>query len=214
MSTFVLTTDNMVAATIDDLKRSDGNRVHKDQLITVFGSLHLQGSFATGEIPFTISHVSKTFKCYTAGLKTLKGCPETVGGGFVVYHNKLTSLEYAPKKVHGNFNVSTNKVQSFDHCPEYILNNFFLANNAIESVCGLHTKLLHCQGIDFSHNYIQEGGIGLLLIEGLEKITANATGSFERAANIINGYLGKGKSGLLECQQELLDKGLDRFAKL
>jgi len=111
-----------------------------------------------------------------------------VGGDFSCYDNQLTSLEGAPSQVGGYFACSYNK---------------------LTSLVGIHKIIKSCQEIYLSGNPIKEGGLGLLLIKDLEHIVSELP-----ALKIIDKYLGKGKRGMIDCQQELIKAGYKEFAKI
>ncbi len=58
-----------------------------------------------------ISEVTEHFDCSVNNLTSLKGAPQSIGGGFHCGNNKLTSLEGAPKSVKGDFFCGRNAVQ-------------------------------------------------------------------------------------------------------
>ncbi len=118
--------------------------------------------------------------------------------------------------------MSRNKISTFKNFPLYT-ESIDVSYNYIETLVGIHKHIKYCKKIDLSKNKIKEGGIGLLLINGLDYVgytnpTKGLFGydcrTFSKALLIITKYLGKGKIGLLECQQELIDNGYEEFAKL
>ena len=62
--------------------------------------------------------------------------------------------------------------------------------------------------IDFSKNKISSHVLGLLKIKGLKHVKL----SNKKVETIINKYLPEGD--ILECQSELMDAGLEEYAKL
>ncbi len=175
--------------------------------------------------------VGKEFDCSYNQLMTLKGCPKEVGDmdcstnklvsleglpkikeDLYCNDNKLISLKGAPKELR-RLDASDNNISSLEGIPNKA-SEIILTSNKISSLIGIGKMINRCVHIDFSENMIKEGGIGLLLIEGLESIGHKNCGSFTLAGSIINKYLEDGTSGLLECQEELIDAGLEEFAKL
>ncbi len=149
-------------------------------------------------------------------LDTLEGCPEIVGGDFHASYNFLESLKHGPKEVRGDFDVASNRLTSIDHLPISIGGSLILENNEITSLVGIH-KLKSCTDIYFGSSKVTEGGIGLILIEGLIDINlsnAHKNPDFKKALEIINKYLRQGKKALLKCQEELEEAGLEAYAKL
>ncbi len=151
-------------------------------------------------------------------IESLKDLPcviDVVKGSFFVGDNNITSFEGCPKTC-GNIIIRNNKIKSFEHCPSLVNGLFDIRNNKLTSLCGIHKYLTKCKLLDISNNdKINEGGIGLILIENLKEITyygLSISGNY--AIDIISKYLGQGKAGLLTCQEELEEAGLERFAKL
>ncbi len=118
--------------------------------------------------------------------------------------------------VKGMFDCSGHKLKNLDNFPEYIESGMIANRNNITSLVGIHKIIKHAKWVSFADNPIEEGGIGVLLIDGLKKIAYNINikSDFNRACEIINKYTYKGKSAILECQEELIEAGLEAFAKI
>ena len=130
------------------------------------------------------------FDCGGDKLISLAGAPRQVDGYFDCSNNQLTSLEGAPEKVHGDFRCHFNKLTSLKDAHKHIdeINgNFYAANNPI----GSHV-------------------LGLLLIKGIRRIYLDNT----QVQKILNTHLGKGRAGMLQAQEELIEAGLEEFAQL
>ncbi len=169
-------------------------------------------------------------------LSDLKDSPEIVKGSYNARVNKLISLEGAPKKIGGDFAVAGNPgLRTLKHCPETVggifdasfcslqkldfipreASTIDLSHNSITSLVGISKKVALCELLKLDDLGIKEGGIGLILIPNLKMVTSkNTTKKFVEALTIITKYFGKGKSGLLACQEELEEAGLEAFAKL
>jgi len=87
-------------------------------------------------LPLKFNYVSGNFDCSHNKLKTLEGCPQTVGGIFDCEFNKLVSLEGCPQTIEGNFNCSHNELQSLEGCPQTIEGNFNCGHNGLTSLEG------------------------------------------------------------------------------
>ncbi len=106
-------------------------------------------------------------------------------------------------------------IDTIEIFPNIVRGHLGISSNQIRSLVGVHNHLKYCPQIDLSNNDIMEGGIGLLLVEGLFKIINHGKiHALNKAMQIINNYLILGQAGLLECQQELIEEGLDQYAKL
>ncbi len=122
--------------------------------------------------------------------------------------------------VGGLFDLVGNNINSLKNLPT-IANRIDLSSNDLNSLCGIH-DIKNCVSIGLSGNYIVEGGIGLILINGLQRVSFGikseidsiAAMNFIRALKIIRKYFNQGKDGLLACANELEENGLEEFAKL
>ncbi len=126
----------------------------------------------------------------------------------------LKSLPCAFNIVEGDFNVDSNELASFQNLPHSIGGWLDLNQNKITSLVGINKTIKRCHSIDLSRNPIEEGGLGLLLIENLRQVHAFKDGDFSKALEIIGKYLGQGKAGVLKCQEELEEAGLEKYAKI
>ncbi len=178
------------------------------------------------------------FICSDNQLESLEHGPKLVSD-FYCQRNKLTSLEYGPqlKDINAttgvNYNCSTNKITSLKGAPKIVgifrcddnliesleyspqtMKQFNVEYNRISSLVDINRHIINCNNIHLEGNPIEEGGIGLLLINGLEYIGADVCGDFSNATVIINKYLNKHKKGLLRCQEELIEAGFEKYAIL
>ena len=130
-----------------------------------------------------------TLYCDNNQLGSLKGGPTTVKNNFVCENNKLTSLEGAPSSVGGYFACFENKLTSLHNIHKQIKH------------IGLYAY--------FECNPITSCVLGLLLIDGLEKVYLDTNG----VEDIINKHL-KGDRDVFACQEELIEAGYEEFAQL
>ncbi len=155
------------------------------------------------------------FNCSYNRFDTLEHGPRKCYSDFDCSNNDLTSLKHGPSFVSGSYTASSNKLTSFEGVAKHINGDLILGNNDIESLVGIHKHIERCSSISLGLNRIDEGGLGLLFIDNLNSVhigTGNTDASL--ALKIIKPYLKTGMKGLLECQQKLIDAGLERFAKL
>jgi len=183
-----------------------------------------------GELSFTenemtsfegISEVMGDISANNNKITTFKGLPPLeVNRNLMVRDNKLTSFEHCPKKILGAFSVSANHISSFEGAPEWIGSNAYFSNmDKLKSLKDIHKHIKHIGGfINLNGTPIQSHILGVLLIDGLTRISADGDydDKFIRAVHIINRFLkkGGGKAGMLDCQNELMDKDLEDFAQL
>ena len=130
------------------------------------------------------------FKCSGKGLKSLNGCPSTINYGFDCSNNKLESLEGAPSVVNGYF---------------------YCHNNKLTSLAGINKIVKEINGAAyFRNNPITSNVLGLLRIKGLTEVRLDN----RRVEKILNKHLARGDRDIIKCQSELLDTGLEEYAKL
>ena len=82
-------------------------------------------------LPLKFNYVSGYFFCSDNELKTLEGCPQTVGGRFNCYFNELVSLEGSPQTVNGDFNCFNNKLESLEGSPQTVGGHFNCSFNKL-----------------------------------------------------------------------------------
>lgn len=129
------------------------------------------------------------YNCTFKKITSLKGAPEEVEGYFDCSNNFLNDLKYAPKKVGGYFDCSSNKITSFKDIHKTISiveGNFYCLDNPIQT----HV-------------------LGLMLITGIKEIIFTDTWDL-----ILNRHLRKGRAGLIDCQNELIEEGYEEFAQI
>jgi len=138
-------------------------------------------------------------------------------GNFWCYNKNLASLEGAPSSVSGDFTCSDNNLTSLEGSPSSVGGDFWCYNN-LTSLAMVHKHIKHINGGFYvGHNPIEGCVLGLLLIDGLKLVACDdKRDAMYPAIEIVNRYLPnrKGKSALLACQNELLDAGLEEYAKL
>ena len=156
------------------------------------------------------SVVKGDFVCSNNKLTSLEGAPSVVKGDFVCSNNKLTSLEGAPSVVKGDFYCSYNKLTSLEGAPSAVNGNFSCSNNNLTSLAGIHKIIKEIHGFaNFYDNLIKSNVLGLMRIKGLTRVILDN----KQVQNILNKYL-RGDRDIIKCQSELLDAGLEEYAKL
>lgn len=153
------------------------------------------------------------FVCSNKKLTSLEGAPKTIDGDFWCNNNHLTSLKGAPERVTGGFDCSSNRLTSLEGAPKKIGSYFFCDNNNLTSLQNIHKMITEINGDFYCHkNKITSHVLGLLLIPGIKNIVASVD-EFSWV-KILNRYLGKGRKGMLDCQNELIEAGLEEYAQL
>lgn len=156
--------------------------------------------------------VSLDFDCSRNRLTTLKGAPRTVGGEFSCNFNRLTTLEGAPDYVGGDFSCERNILITLKGAPKKVGGDFYCTGNNLTSLKDIHKIITNIKGEFYCQgNRIKSHVLGLLLIDGITEICG---GKNDEWCDILNKYLGMGRKGLLDCQNDLIEVGLEEFAQI
>ncbi len=213
----------------EQLSKSDNIRVLKTNIINITNNVSLVRNHLN-KLGFSFGKIGGEFLCNENKLFDLIGMPHTVTDRCRIDCNRpLTSFKGGPEYVGNYFDASRCSIVSFEHCPKFVGEEFDISSNRITSLVSIHKNLIQCGSLNLNRNNIQEGGIGLLLINDLRKVIfeagpdsyhssysdkeASDTRSFKKALSIIRPYLCQ-KDKILKCQEELIDAGLERFAIL
>ena len=86
----------------------------RDNLVDVEGDVDLYGRNLE-VIPVQFGIVKGYFWCSSNNLKSLEGCPKTVGGNFNCFRNNLESLKYLPD-IKGELICDDNLKESEEYC--------------------------------------------------------------------------------------------------
>lgn len=164
--------------------------IHPNGVVDVHSNVDISNKQLTS-IPIQFGIVSGEFLCNRNKLTSLKGSP-TKCKAFYCDENELTALEFAPSTIMGNFDFDNNYITSL-----------IGINDIISEIHGE----FHCEG----YKQISSGGLGLLLIKNLQDIVL--TFKDQEAQDIINKYLGR-PDDIFECQNELIEAGLEEYAQL
>lgn len=128
--------------------------------------------------------------CIDWNLSSLKGCPERVYGSCSFARNELRTIEDGPMIVNGNYSVVSNLLIS------------------LEGIGRKYTKqidgYLYLQG-----NAIKSNVLGILLIKNLIGIQLNNS----NVEKILKKHI-IDEGDLLECQEDLIQSGHKRYARL
>ena len=159
------------------------------------------------------------FSCHGNKLRSLKGGPEEVANNYDCSHNYLRNFVGAPERLSkkGVFFGTQNILDSLEGVPRVAF-EVSLVLCEIKSLAGIHRMFDHLEMIDVSGNTIHECVLGLLLVPGLfSALYTQGTPTVNNVFKIVNEHLRSSPFGnrrVLECQNELLDAGLEAFAKL
>lgn len=126
----------------------------------------------------------------------MKGLPTAIFGNTSLYYlTNVTSLEFMPK-----YNC-----ESGDWCQ---------LPSRLTSLVGIADRITTAGKSLFVETHgIKEGGIGILLIDGIQEIKGVAGRPVSKPFEIISKYLSQPDS-IFECQTELIDAGFAEYAIL
>jgi len=150
-------------------------------------------------------------------LASLEGCPDSVPGDFSCSDNhELLSLEGGPKEVGKSYKIDTcNKLKSIEGIASTIGKHLSICNNrGLDNLEGISRKVKSCGGkLDVSGNYFSRAIMGVVTLKGITGLEYKFGGKASKAFEIIFKCREEGKDAL-ECQDLLIDAGLQEFAKL
>lgn len=151
--------------------------------------------------------------------------PEFETGSLIISGWKVTTLRGVPKKIDKNFDAASNELTDLEGFPSYVGEKLFFNRNKIPSLKNIHNIVKHAKMIICDSNPLESNVLGLLKIEGLNEVKLYDKGGhvfgisypkinekLKIVETIINKYLPKGD--IMDCQDELIDAGLEEFAKL
>ena len=155
-------------------------------------------------------HIARDFFCSYDKLTSLKGAPISIDGNFNCSNNNLTSLKGGPTSVSGYYYCYENKLTSLEGLPSS-MDSLSISNNKLTTLHNIHKIIKRMNGAaNFSGNPIETHVLGLLLIDGLEKVWFDDNWPLVR---IINKHL-EGERDVFACQEELIENGFEAFAQL
>lgn len=114
--------------------------INNDGTIDVDGNVDLSmitGDIRMSKLPLKFGNVTGNFDINGNPnfnyLRTMEGCPHTVGGNFYCTGQRLKSLEFCPKIVKGRFDCSNNNIRTFEFFPKSVA-QFRCWDNPIEPI--------------------------------------------------------------------------------
>ena len=158
--------------------------------------------------------------------KNLIGGLDEIDGDLTIAAPNLTSLEGIPSYVGGDIRIlSDNPFAVFIKKHRFFkprtkggqFNEFGRAWLTLNSIKGIHRQLKEMRGLFLIDLGNDISLMPLLLVNGLDMIAVNTKSKrLTKAVTIYNKYLpnNRGMSGIGECQDELVEAGLEEFAEL
>lgn len=192
-------------------------------------------------LPIKFGTVDGNFTINRLRLKTLEGCPTDVTGLFNASYNIFPDLTGGPRRVGGDYYASYNpNLMSLEGMAETVVGGINLSSTRIseEDFKYLPKKmkelrLSSCENIKTIsglNKYVEEieralgisgvdltgGLLGLLKIKGLIGLQYGfgSDKPLDKALKIVDNYLPvKSSDAIMDCQDELIDAGLDEYAR-
>ena len=96
----------------------------------VTGYVNINVKYAHNRLPIQFGEVDGDFMV-TGGLKTLVGCPRSVGGHFNCANNKLANLIGGPREVGGEYECSNSGLSTLEGAPREVGGDFSCRFNYI-----------------------------------------------------------------------------------
>lgn len=123
----------------------------------------------------------------------------------------ISSFDDFPKIIMGHLFINNHRISNFQQAPTVIMGGLSLHGNKLESLKDIHKHIHEINGhLNLANNRIRSHVLGLLLIKGLTQVQLDNI----HVRAILNRHLGKGRAGMLQAQEELIEAGLEEFAQL
>jgi hypothetical protein len=181
----------------------------------LLGSCIISRNPQLSSLEYGPSFVGGNFHAADCSFTSLVGAPREVKGNFVINRNeRLTSLVGGPSIVGGKYTARYCELTSLIGIPSRIGGGLSLTDNPLTSLQGIN-KLKEMRGlIDLEFCQIKSHILGVFLIKGCSGIHTKDRDILGQVEQIVNAHIMKGRSGMLACQQELIDAGLSDFAQI
>ena len=206
-------------ATLQEHFMVDGNpvidpdgKVHASNDVVLYNKFHTPFE----KLPVEFSHIGGTLMVSNNTLKTLEGCPKTLGRSFECDSNELKTLEFGPKQIGlsgegGHYICSQNQLVNLVGAPREIPGVFNCAANPLKSLKGFPQKIGRLLYITY------DSRLPLLRTLAAPEIIfwplPNADSDAVKVLNILKYYLSKGTRAMFDCQKALEDAGFEENAR-
>jgi hypothetical protein len=169
-------------------------------VVNITGDIYLKDTLHVTQLPVQFGVVTGLFDCSQNKLELLKGAPHHVEGSFWCNHNSLNSLHHAPRHVGYDFMCHHNsELTSLHGAPDHVGGNFYCSQNPLTNLEGSPRTL---EGTYVVTYHDQMPLLRLINYQSVTILRAPV-----QVTIIINKYVGKGKSHILLCSNELKQAG-------
>lgn len=166
-------------------------------------------------IPYKFGYVKGDLYIRGCELQTLRNSPNVVGGNFYCDNNILPTLKYAPTAIEGDFYCGQNTITRIETSTRiHVGNQFVLFNDGSREIDieGIHNTIVAAHSVKIPGPNISRGGLGILLIKGISEITIDREQNLSR---IFNRFIPlESVDSILQCQEQLIDAGYYKYAKV
>jgi len=177
-------------------------------VVNVNGNVTLMHKKA--RLPVQFGTVTQDFNILNSGLKTLKGCPRTVGGMFVCRSNPITSFAGGPAVVKAEVYARGCKLTSLEYAPQ--AQQLWVQDNPLQSLKGLPDNL-ETVGVTWSPHLAM---LSLLTVKIIRMFMNNEYSHQQQnqCLIILRKYQGTtNPADILRCASELNEHGLEGNAE-
>lgn len=204
--------------------------INDDLLVDVDGSISFYHNTFT-KLPIPFGHVKGSFLLHSCEkLITLEGTPQQVDKNFIITNSPLLmSLEHGPTRVDGSYGIVKGKLKNLEHVPTVIGEDFYIQEQGLltslkgcPKQVGGYFSLFDCRNLP-ELDYLPESIKGtfntywchkirnvlkIFNIKGVKEFSCKE----EKVKIILNKYLPT--RDMLNCQDELIEAGLEQYAEI
>jgi len=158
-----------------------------------------------------------------------------IDGDFTAMWGRMQTLEGSPEHVGTDFACTDNAINSLAHGPQFVGGDYFCVNCNLSNFIGIghvsgkiHAELnpftsLRGLPMDFAGTVSITYGSRMALLSimltqckklAIQNSNRNSDNTTKMVEAIINGYLGKGRDGIIPCAAELHKAGFGGNARL
>jgi len=156
-------------------------------------------------------------------ITNLEGCPQQASIINLANNEKLTSLKglpstlqtSQPKLASGLTITNCPQIKSFEGMPSNIQGSLNISYNGFTSLANLHKHVKKMKGSITIDDQITSSILSVMLIDGVTKINLSSDdrGPLYTAVQIINRHLQMSDPDPMDCKDELVQAGLQQFAR-
>jgi hypothetical protein len=213
--------------------------INDDLSVDVDGDVSISGQLFK-KIPCKFGQVTGSFSWIGGQLTVADNLPDRVDGDLDISHNEIASITKLPE-ITGSIRLNGNLIASWEgvlpdsvegdlhiqdnpatdivgNLPTIVHGDLAIGSTEPYSLRGIHKNVRRVDDNVVVYGPVSEGGLGLLMIKNLQGIdVANNTKSEYAEQNKAFAAIEKARvenKDVLDLQEELIDAGMSKFAKL